>query len=58
MEILEHSRELLEELGPEETMASEESGEKDQEEGLEDSDSQQIEEDETTQADTENMELS
>lgn len=71
MEIIEHTQELLEELGPEEAMASEEieggggggeeGEEKDQDEeledGLEDSDSEQLEED-REQAETDNMDLS
>ena len=57
VEMLEHTRELLEELGPEEAMASEESGKKEQEGLVEDSDSEHLEENDT-QADTENMELS
>ena len=71
MEILEHTQELLEELGPEEAMASEEIEEgggggeegkeidqdEESEDGLEDSDSEQLEED-REQAETDNMDLS
>ena len=69
MEILEHTQELLEELGPEEAMTGEEieggggeeGDEKDQDEesedGLEDSDSEQLGED-REQAETDNMDLS
>ena len=60
MEILEHTKELLEELGPEEAMADQETegegGERDQDdEDLEDSGSEQLEED---NAETDNMDLS
>lgn len=57
MEILEHTKELLEELGPEEAMAGQETeGEGGQDnEDLEDSDSEQLEED---NAETDNMDLS
>ena len=60
MEILEHTKELLEELGPEEAMADQqiqgEGGERDQaDEDLGDSGSEQLEEDNT---ETDNMDLS
>ena len=57
MEILEHTKELLEELGPEEPMADQQiEGEGDQtDEDLGDSGSEQLEED-NTEAD--NMDLS
>lgn len=57
MEILEHTKELLEELGPEEAMAGQETeGEGGQDnEDLEDSGSEQLEED---NAETDNMDLS
>ena len=60
MEILEHTKELLEELGPEEAMADQqiegERGERDQaDEDLGDSGSERLEEDNT---ETDNMDLS
>lgn len=60
MEILEHTKELLEELGPEEPMADQqiqgEGGERDQDdEDLGDSGSEHLEEDNT---ETDNMDLS
>lgn len=55
MEILEHTKELLEELGPGEAKASEEREEEEDHDGeLEDSDSEQLEE----QVDRDNMDLS
>ena len=57
MEILEHTKELLEELGPEEAMADQGEGrERDQDdEDLGDSGSEHLEEDNT---ETDNMDLS